>query len=81
MGNPGLGTARSGGPLKHDGILFVVVQRIADLEGTVSNLNQYLGFGLAAAVLILALRGLVQRRERQVRDIEDRDGPSQPPAE
>jgi membrane protein DedA with SNARE-associated domain len=56
-------------------------ESIADLEGTVSNLNQYLGFGLAASVLILVLRGLVGRREQQVRDIEDRDNPSQPPGE
>jgi len=54
-------------------------ERIADLEGTVTNLNQYLGFGLAAAVLILALRGLVRRRERQVRDLEGRDDAAQPP--
>jgi membrane protein DedA with SNARE-associated domain len=54
-------------------------ERISDLEGTVTDLEQYLGFALATAVLILVLRGLVRRRERQVRDLEEDHESSQPP--
>jgi len=57
-------------------------ERIAELEGNVTHFNQYLGFALAAAVLVLAIRGLVRRRERQLRHLKaeaGRDEPPQPP--
>ncbi len=52
-------------------------ERIADLEDTVTDLNQYLGFFLATALLILALRGLVRRRERQIQALTQENDPDE----
>lgn len=54
-------------------------ERIEELEGTVQDLNQWLGFGVLALAVTLGVWFLARRRDRQVQELEEDGG--EPPKE
>lgn len=52
-------------------------ERIEQLEETVADLNQWLGFGVLASIVTLAIWGMVRRRERQVAALPESRGGEQ----
>ena len=56
-------------------------ERIDKLEERVHDLNQILGFGVLALVLVLCVRALIRRRERQVEALRGTGDPQNPPTE